>query len=115
MPRRLLALVVALALILSLSVLAVSPDGASAAPGEDNIAKFCQALLAQPETDPAFVRVSQGACVAAFGSDNPTPFLAGVCQTAAGRELAAVLTGQQVTNTGQCVLALRAFLATQEP
>jgi hypothetical protein len=109
MPRTLLALLVALAL--TLGFVAATPADASAAPGDDNVAKFCKAL---PVT-PGFEGVSQGGCVAFFTTGNSTPGVAGVCQSAAGRELVARLTGQEVRNTGQCVVIFKAFIAAEQP
>jgi hypothetical protein len=113
MPRTLLALLVALAL--TLGFVAATPADASAAPGADNVAKFCKTLSEGGTIPPEFEGVSQGGCVAFFTTGNGTPGVAGVCQSAAGREFVATLTGQQVRNTGQCVVIFKAFIAAEQP
>jgi hypothetical protein len=113
MPRTLLALFVALAL--TLGFVAATPADTSAAPGDDNVAKFCQTVFETEPIIPAFERVSQGACVAFFTNGNGSATAAGICQTAAGREFAAMLTGQEFRNIGQCVVIFKAFLAAEQP
>ncbi len=113
MPRTLLALLVALAL--TLGFVAATPADASAAPGDDNVAKFCQTVFEAEPISPEFERVSQGGCVAFFTTGNSSAAAAGVCQSAAGRELVARETGQEVRNTGQCVVIFKAFIAAEQP
>ncbi len=112
MPRTLLALLVAFAL--TLGFVAATPADASAASSGNNIAKMCQEF-AKMETLPAFERISQGGCVAFLTTGNGTPGIAGLCQTAAGREFAAMLTGQEFRNIGQCVVALKALSPAEQP
>ncbi len=113
MPRTLLALLVALAL--TLGFVAATPADASAAPGNDNAAKICKALFETEEISPEFERVSQGACVAFFTTGKTNATAAGICQSAAGREFVARLTGQEVRNTGQCVVIFKAFIPAEQP
>jgi hypothetical protein len=113
MPRTLLALLVALAL--TLGFVAATPADASAAPGNDNVAKMCKTVFETEPISPEFERVSQGGCVAFFTTGNGTAGAAGVCQSAAGRKLVASLTGQEVRNTGQCVVIFKAFIAAEQP
>jgi hypothetical protein len=113
MPRTLLALLVALAL--TLGFVAATPAEASAAPRNDNVAKLCKTLFETGPVTPPFERVSQGGCVAFFTNGNGTPGAAGVCQSAAGREFVVELTRQEVRNTGQCVVILKAFMAAEQP
>jgi hypothetical protein len=113
MPRTLLALLVAFAL--TLGFVAATPADASAAPGDFNVAKFCKTAFETLPISPEFERVSQGGCVAFFTTGNGTPGFAGLCQTAAGREFAAMLTGQEFRNIGQCVVALKALFPADQP
>ena len=115
MPRTLLALLVAFAL--TLGFVAATPADASAAPGDDNVnfAKFCKTAFEKEPIPPAFERVSQGACVAFFTTGNGSATAAGICQTKAGREFAAFVTGQEFRNIGQCVVILKPFIAAEQP
>jgi hypothetical protein len=113
MPRTLLALLVAFAL--TLGFVAATPADASAAPGDANVAKFCKTAFEKEPIPPEFERVSQGACVAFFTTGNGSATAAGICQTKAGREFAAFVTGQEFRNIGQCVVILKPFIAAEQP
>ena len=99
-----------LALTLSLGALAVSPEAASAAPHErdrGNPAQFCKVLLEEGLPFFPFPRLplprlefgSQGACVAFFAAENPTPLIVNFCQ--------AQVAASDEGNTGQCIKLVR--------
>ena len=103
MPRKLLALLATLALTLGL--LLATPGAAGAASGEENVAQFCQALVASGTTD----LLTQGACVARYTTGNSTAAAAALCQEAEFRAFIAALAGREIANAGQCVAAVNAL------
>ncbi len=92
-----------LALTLSLGMLATA-DSAGAAPGDENVAKLCQMIIAE-----GFFPGTQGACVALVTTDNFTPLIASLCQTEEFRQVFESF--GDVSNTGQCVKTVKAFVA----
>jgi hypothetical protein len=94
-----------LALTLSLGMLATA-DSAGAAPGDENVAKLCQMIVAEggfPGT--------QGACVALVTTENFTPLIASLCQSEEFRQEVVFFTGVTTTTPGQCVKVVKAFVA----
>ncbi len=115
MRRRMVSTLTALtlALTLALGAIAITPDEVSAAP--DNVAQLCQgggrtalgAFLSSLTGGP--VEVSQGACVAFFRAENPTPLIVDFCRTDEAKALFSRFTGREITTIGQCLQAVRAF------
>ncbi len=95
-----------LALTLSLGMLAITPDGASAAPGDANVAKLCKMVV-----DEGYFGGTQGACVALVTTENFTPLIASLCQTEEFRQEVELIVGVTTTNTGQCVKVVKAYIA----
>ncbi len=86
---------------LAIGALVMVP-GIAAAQNGPAVVEFCKELV--EDNAAAGLPITVGGCVAAMQSENPTAFIAALCQN----ELVQQLTG--TTSVGKCVVALKELL-----